>query len=68
LAFDSKTTSPVLTSIRETEGLFRVGEADIFLKTVAADCGSKAVAVDDVKRLAEIMAAPNPSNFFIITY
>jgi hypothetical protein len=44
-----------------------VGEAAIFLNTVAADCGSKAVALDDAKRLAEIMAAPNPNSFFIIT-
>ena len=69
LALDSKTTSPVLTSTSETDGLFKEGAAASFLKTLAAACGSKAEALGDANTLAEIMAALNANSFFtIFTY
>jgi hypothetical protein len=64
-ALDSKTTVPVLTSIRETDGLLRAGEAAMRANTVAALTGSNAEAVEVVKIHADRMAAPNPKNFFI---
>ena len=66
LALDSKTTSPVLTSISDTEGLLSVGEAAMRANTFAALAGSNAEAVEVAKILADIMAALNPKNFFIV--
>ena len=65
LALDSKTTSPVLTSISDTEGLLSVGEAAIRANTVAALAGSNAEAVEVAKILADRMAALSPKSFFI---
>jgi len=65
LALDSKTTFPVLTSMRETDGLLSVGEAAIRANTVAALAGSNAEAVEVAKKLADRMAAVNPKSFLI---
>jgi len=65
LALDSKTTFPVLTSMRETDGLLSVGEAAIRANTVAALAGSNAEAVEVAKRVADRMAALKPKSFLI---
>jgi hypothetical protein len=65
LALDSKTTLPVLTSIRDTDGLLSVGEAAMRANTVAALAGSNAEAVEVAKRLTDRMAVLNPKSFFI---
>ena len=44
-ALDSKTTSPVLTSISETDGLLNSGSTASLEKTLAAEMGSKADAL-----------------------
>ena len=64
-AFDSKTISPVLTSMRETDGLLNAGEAAMRANTFAALTGSNAEALEVVKILAATMAALNPKYFFI---
>jgi hypothetical protein len=64
-AFDSKTTSPVLTSISDTDGSLSSGSTANREKTLAADTGSKAVALGVSANTAAVSSAERFRKLFI---
>ncbi len=64
-AFDSKTTSPVLTSINETDGLLNSGSFASLEKTLAAETGSKADALGAKTITAAVSRADRFNRFRI---
>jgi hypothetical protein len=64
-AFDSKTISPVLTSISDTDGLLNSGSTANREKTLAAEVGSNAEALGVNANTAAVSSAERLMKLFI---
>ena len=63
-AFDSKTISPVLTSINDTDGLLNSGSTASREKTLAAEMGSNAEALGVIANTAAVSSADRLTKLF----
>ena len=64
-AFDSKTTSPVLTSINDTDGSLNSGSIASREKTLAAETGSKAKELGVIANTAAVSSAERLIKLFM---
>ncbi len=62
---DSKTTSPVLTSISDTDGLLNSGSTASREKTLAAEMGSNAEVLGVIANAAAVSSAARLTKLFI---